>query len=209
MRVADDVRIYFEGIRRGGCWTALVCAWCGAGRTHANFSEDYPAGPGGLIGGAYLAPVLRNYFGDLGIYLVLVAAGVFACLLIEQNATEAALALFGRMLVNVGAHAGNWALGKAQNAMPMNQPRPILATTSGTGGVGVARAALPSAARGVTERPPTAVALPVPPRSDRLRGERNDVDVFGSASRKPRSAKWRSRNPPRNAPPNRNWKMKC
>jgi DNA segregation ATPase FtsK/SpoIIIE-like protein len=83
--------------------TAIVCTWAGT----LNLAPDelacgaYPAGPGGLVGGQYLAPPLREYFGPVGIYLVLVAAGVLASLMVAQEVTEPALAFVGREFLRV------------------------------------------------------------------------------------------------------------
>ncbi|MCZ7647030.1 MAG: DNA translocase FtsK [Planctomycetota bacterium] len=82
--------------------TAVVAAWAGTTDLPASpgaepaFRQAYPAGVGGLVGGAYLAAPLVSYFGAVGVYLVLVTAGLLAGLLIAQDATETALALVGR-----------------------------------------------------------------------------------------------------------------
>ena len=71
--------------------TLLVCTWSGAMDRDMTLSDIYPAGPGGLVGGTFVAPLLVNYFGRVGVYLVLSALGLLACLLIEQTATEETL----------------------------------------------------------------------------------------------------------------------
>ncbi|MFH0938998.1 MAG: DNA translocase FtsK [Planctomycetota bacterium] len=75
---------------------AIVCAWCGAINQGTVFSDDYPAGPGGLIGGTFIAPPLISYFGRVGVFLILATASLLASLLLAQSLTEAALALVGR-----------------------------------------------------------------------------------------------------------------
>ena len=87
--------------------TTVVCTWAGTlslPGTATNASllalNGYPAGLGGLVGGRYLGEPLAAYFGEVGVYLVLVTAGVLAGLLTAQHLTEVALATVGRTFVN-------------------------------------------------------------------------------------------------------------
>jgi len=112
----------------------LVCAWAGTLSLDPSkaVSSSYPAGPGGLLGGRYLAPPLVDYFGPVGVYLVLVTAGVLAGLMIAQDLTESALSLVGRgagRLVKLGWES---VIGRLQApAVPAQTLQPIAATPSG------------------------------------------------------------------------------
>jgi S-DNA-T family DNA segregation ATPase FtsK/SpoIIIE len=109
----------------------VVSAWYGALKRPANFSEIHPAGPGGLLGGTFIAPVLINYFGDLCVFLVLGVASVIACMLIAQSLTESILALVGRGVVRGGVLLTDFVLGRVQNALPGNQNQPAMALSGG------------------------------------------------------------------------------
>ena len=113
---------------------ALICAWAGTLALDPSkaVSSSYPAGPGGLLGGRYLAPPLVDYFGPVGVYLVLVTVGVLAGLLIAQNLTECALSLVGRgtgSLVKLGWESVK---GRLQEpVVPTPTLQPLVATPSG------------------------------------------------------------------------------
>ena len=96
--------------------TLLVCAWSGAMDRHNTISDSYPAGPGGLVGGTFIAPLMLGYFGHVGVFLVLIGIGFLACLLIEQRATEALLALAGRAAYSAITSLGRWIIGKRNAA---------------------------------------------------------------------------------------------
>jgi DNA segregation ATPase FtsK/SpoIIIE, S-DNA-T family len=100
----------------------IVCAWYGAIKRPVAFGDVYPAGPGGLLGGTFVAPPLINYFGPIGIFLVLCVAGVVSCMLVAQSLTESVLALVGRGVVRGGVMLTDFVLGRVQNALPGNQP---------------------------------------------------------------------------------------
>ena len=97
--------------------TLLVCAWSGAMDAHASISDNYPAGPGGLVGGTFVAPMLVGYFGRLGVYIVLAVIGFVACFLIEQKTTEAMLSLLGICVSQSGTAFLNWVIGKRNQAL--------------------------------------------------------------------------------------------
>ncbi len=103
--------------------TLLVCAWSGQMDAHASLSDSYPAGPGGLVGGTFVAPMLVSYFGRLGVYIVLALAGFLALYLIERKTTEAMLSLVGLVVYKLSTATLNWAIGKKGSAFtPAMQP---------------------------------------------------------------------------------------
>jgi len=113
--------------------TLLVCAWAGAMERTAT-SDSFPAGPGGLLGGTLLAPPLKNYFGKVGVFLVLSAASMLCCMLIAPSVTEVLLSLIGRGVVRFGQISIDYALGKHSGATSPFTPagEPALAGTGNT-----------------------------------------------------------------------------
>lgn len=95
---------------------ATICTWAGTLRPPDQEAARaiYPAGLGGLMGGKYLAPPLVRLFGDIGIYLVLVAATVLSGLLIAQELTESALMLLGRGVVRLSMMGWSAAVSRLQ-----------------------------------------------------------------------------------------------
>lgn len=112
---------------------AVVCTWCGAIDKPSAMLKEYPAGPGGLLGGTFIAPPLVSYFGPIGVFLVLAAASVLACLLLAQNLTEMFLALIGRGVVRGGQMLVDLIIGRMQAQIPAAQ-EPAMAL-SGNGSV--------------------------------------------------------------------------
>jgi DNA segregation ATPase FtsK/SpoIIIE-like protein len=107
---------------------ALVCTWTAALDRRGLFSEDYPAGPGGLLGSAVLAPPLIAYFGRVGVFLVLAACGLLCCLLLAPALTEIVLALVGRGVVNAMHWGVDLALGRSAPQPAFVPAEPALAT---------------------------------------------------------------------------------
>src|ERR1043165_426229 len=99
--------------------TLLMSTWAGAMDTHT-ISDSYPAGPGGLVGGTFIAPLLIGYFGKVGIYIVLSLVGFVACFLLEQKTTEALLAFFGNVVYRMSCRIMNLIIGRrgVQNNYP-------------------------------------------------------------------------------------------
>ena len=159
--------------------TLLVCAWSGAMDAHASISDNYPAGPGGLVGGTFVAPLLVGYFGRLGVYIVLALVGFVACFLIEQKTTEAMLSLLGICVSQSGTAFLNWVIGKRNEALngglqpamagasagamapknavnPLGKPLPLptVAMRSANAPVAPIAPIAPKAAAPVVEKPP-------------------------------------------------------
>lgn len=107
---------------------AAICTWAGTLRPTDQEAARaiYPAGLGGLVGGKYLAPPLVRFFGEVGIYLVLVAAIVLSGLLIAQELTESALMLLGRGVAHLVRLGWSAAVGRLQ-------PAPDLAAAGAAG----------------------------------------------------------------------------
>ncbi|GMV80654.1 MAG: hypothetical protein AMXMBFR7_18380 [Planctomycetota bacterium] len=150
--------------------TLVAAAWAGtvdlpnAAAREAALASDYPAGLGGLVGGAYLAAPLVSYFGAVGVYLVLVTAGLLAGLLLAQDVTETALSLVGRGCARLAAWS--WesfkqrmkATGEAAAAsLSAAQPQAATETASFRAALNEAQANAPRANAGavaVLEAPP-------------------------------------------------------
>jgi len=121
--------------------TALVCTWAAAMEplhlAAAGADGDYPAGPGGLLGGTLLAPPLISYFGRLGVFLVLAATALLCCLLLAPGLTEFLLGLVGRGVVLAGQWLADLLLGRPrQTASPFVPARPVLAAANAGGAAG-------------------------------------------------------------------------
>jgi S-DNA-T family DNA segregation ATPase FtsK/SpoIIIE len=115
----------------------ITCAACGWWDIIAPFGKhfsnncQYPAGMGGILGKFYLAKHLISYFGEVGVLLVLAAAGLLACLLLAQSLTESALALVGRAVMRAGRWSFDAVVGRLQSASaPNRQPAMALAGAS-------------------------------------------------------------------------------
>src|SRR5579862_3456487 len=102
--------------------TLLVCAWNGAMDSHASISDSYPAGPGGLVGGTFVAPMLISYFGKLGVYIVLSVVGFLSLFLLEQKTTEAMLGFVGSGCYKGACGILNWVVGKRPSVYAPMQP---------------------------------------------------------------------------------------
>ncbi|HYF51824.1 MAG TPA: DNA translocase FtsK 4TM domain-containing protein, partial [Planctomycetota bacterium] len=115
----------------GALLTAVVCAWCGA-LDKPGTASSYAAGSGGLLGGTFLAPPLIGYFGRVGIFLVLAAASMLACLLLAQTLTESLLSMVGRGVVRGGHALIDLILGKMPQANPVVPAQPAMALGNGS-----------------------------------------------------------------------------
>jgi len=124
-------------LRTAGALLLLLVVACWAGTTglalekakpNEVLASSYPAGPGGLLGGAYLARPLVDYFGPVGVYLVLVMCGVLAGLMLAQSLTESILAILGRGCVKLSRWAVDSAVGKLKAATEPSL-RPAVATS--------------------------------------------------------------------------------
>lgn len=112
----------------------LVSTWAGTINRGNVFADGYPVGPGGLLGGAYLAPPLVDYFGPLGVYLVLTVAGLAAGMMLSQDLTESFLALLGRGTVRLSRGAAATAyehLWQPARQFFASRPEPAAAAVSG------------------------------------------------------------------------------
>jgi len=118
--------------------TALVCTWAAAMGDSAPASESCPAGPGGLLGGTFLAPPLISYFGRVGVYMVLTTVGVLCCLLLAPGLTELLLTLVGRSVVSSGLWFANWVLGRVQEIPAVAAAQPVLAPVNADADAGQA-----------------------------------------------------------------------
>ncbi|MCK6473972.1 MAG: DNA translocase FtsK [Planctomycetes bacterium] len=115
--------------------TLLVCTWAALGQGGtAAFAGDMPAGPGGILGGHYLAPPLVGYFGPVGVYLVLVTGLLLSGLMIAQDATESVLALLGRGCVKLAHWSWDSITGRLQT-LAAPQPVPAAAAVSARSGI--------------------------------------------------------------------------
>ena len=114
--------------------TALICAWCGAMGRPAIMSAGYPAGPGGILGGQVLTPPLKEYFGPVGVFLILGVSSILSCMLMAPRATELALALLGRGITAAMHVIGDWIIGRMPNAMAPalagTGPSPVMSSNS-------------------------------------------------------------------------------
>ena len=97
--------------------TLLVCAWSGMMDSHASISDVYPAGPGGLVGGTFVAPMLVGYFGKVGIYVLLLVVAILSFYLIEPKTTEASFTLVGICFSQGGSSLLNWIIGKRNDVL--------------------------------------------------------------------------------------------
>ena len=110
---------FFARALGGILLTAMVCTWYGALENGHSLSASYPAGAGGLLGSAYLAPALVGMFGKVGVFLVLGSAGLLACLLLEQTITEGFLGLIGRGVVSSASVLGDLIVGRMKDEAPL------------------------------------------------------------------------------------------
>ncbi|MBI3829069.1 MAG: DNA translocase FtsK 4TM domain-containing protein [Planctomycetes bacterium] len=157
---------------------AIVCTWVSVPFVGAVENAGlYPAGRGGILGSYYLAPPLVNYFGPVGVYLVLVTALILSGLMIAKDVTEFLLGMVGRGCVRVAKLGWDAALGKLkEHAAPAPALQPVAAGNS-------ARLKLERAA----VKAPVPEAPPVPQKNDFI-AIAKEKDTVQPATRKLRQA---------------------
>ncbi|MGD0091459.1 MAG: DNA translocase FtsK 4TM domain-containing protein, partial [Planctomycetota bacterium] len=119
--------------------TCLVCTWAAALGNNTQGSESFPAGPGGLLGGTFLAPPLVSYFGHVGVFMLLATAGLLCSLLLAPVLTEVLLSVVGRGVVGGSQWFANWVLGRVQSTPDFVPAEAALAAVdAGAGAQGAA-----------------------------------------------------------------------